>query len=122
MDYTFNYIAGGLARITLGEQDAHWVEVLDAFDHEEANNNRRETRRHVYISTMPHAEDQLIAHEPTPLQVLCRVESAVELMEKLATLTPQQLEMIQMRVDGASFRDIAQHYTLSASSVFEQFS
>jgi DNA-binding NarL/FixJ family response regulator len=114
MDYTFNYIAGGIGTITVDEQ---WAGVLAMLDHEELDNNRRETRRHVYLSTMSRVEDRLVASEPNPLQVVCRVESAVELLEKLATLTPRQLEVLKMRLAGLKQEAIASNLGISQPAV-----
>jgi DNA-binding NarL/FixJ family response regulator len=103
-NYTFEYLTGGIICV---EVEAEWVEILDAFDYEEKNQNRTETRRHVYISTLSPSDERLAAHAPNPAQMVCAMESYKEIMDKLDTLTSRQLEVLRMRLDGMSGRAIA---------------
>jgi len=104
VDYPYNYIAGGMAKV---EVSGEWAERLDLFDHEEALNDRRETRRHVYISNMPLGAEHFVSNEPDPLRVVCLMEKYRELIKKLGTLTPRQIEILAKRLEGMGIREIA---------------
>jgi DNA-binding CsgD family transcriptional regulator len=116
VEYQYKYIAGGIGIIDV---DAEWVEILDAFEYEEVPRNRCETRHHVYLSTLPQGGEELLGKEPTPEQAVCHLDSQIEIMQLLDTLTPRQLEVLRKRLDGLSGREIAREDGIHKSSVEE---
>jgi len=104
VDYSYNYLAGGMATVNVPDE---WVEKLNLFDHEEELNDRRERRQHVYISNLPEGKEQWVSREPDPLQAVCMMERYEELIKKLGTLTPRQIEVLAKRLKGMSNREIA---------------
>jgi RNA polymerase sigma factor (sigma-70 family) len=114
INYEFNYLAGGVSAIAVDEK---WAAILRDMDHEEALNERRETRHRLYVNTTRCLEDRFVSPEPDPLQVICGMESFVELMKKADTLTPRQLEVLAHRLRGMSQREIAESLGVSQSTV-----
>lgn len=114
MDYSCNYIACGMAVLNIS---AEWAEKLSLFDHEEALNDRRETRRHVYISNMPLGSEHFVSNEPDPLQVVCMMETNTELIRKLDTLTPVQIDILRRLLEGKRGAEIARELGISRQSV-----
>jgi RNA polymerase sigma factor (sigma-70 family) len=112
--YETNYIAGGVATV---EVKGDWAEELKLFDYEMKQNDRRETRRHIYISNLPLGAEQLIGYEPDPLDAVCMMETNVEIAMKLDTLTDRQRQVLRLRTQGLKEIEIAKKIGITQQAV-----
>jgi hypothetical protein len=90
VDYTYEYIAGGMATIDI---TAEWVDKLKVFEAEERANEIKATRFR-YRVYLKHSQglDVLPSKEPNPLQLICTMESNVDAFKKLDKLTTSECQ------------------------------
>ena len=121
MIVNYEFVTGETVSIDVDEK---WAKILKELDKEEANNNRKETRRHISLSelgdegpwlTTDHGEDYLRCAGKTFARDDARFDEAYK------TLTPKQKEIYQaVYVHDKMLKEYAEENGISPSAATQQ--
>ena len=99
------------------EVSNEWGTLLVDMDHQEYNNDHKETRRHCSLDAF-NLDDALFPSDVDVLRDILKAEDAERLHRAIAKLEPRQQKLIrQVFFEGRGYTDIARSEGLDESAV-----
>lgn len=114
----FNYESvTGTITIDVGEE---WVAILEDMDRQDANNDKKERRRHFHLDACEYEGADFAAEDPAFERFLESDEAKQLITPALSKLTPKQQELIRaLYFEELSAREFADRKGCARSSVSE---